>query len=914
MSQTDYEKYLESKNQAQPKSDYEKYLELRSDVPDEDGFFAQVWDFINSGANGAPGIFTDPVEWATSEKNPSLQQSTKNVVGGITSGLTFGAIEPFKNDAVEGTGLSDVVTGNIRRTSESGGYRAGRLLGEIAPLGLLSKGVGALKGISSLPNIIRQAVTGGIIGTATGTARETVGAIKGEGFNPVNIAIEAGSFAVLDGLVGVGGVAVQKAIRNRSAKEFAEAIRMARSDGKVIVTDRQISDAAKLIKRGKASPYVEGIVNKESKMFEKYGISEEFALERANATGKEIASIGVSGRNKFINRSTEKSVFEAESIENMYDVTVPPVTRLEESILKSSSEKFKGGILPQEISLTNPIRWSKEVGDDFKKMTYDVARETEHYAVVESKNLIDAFNKEVKGLFGGFSNRVIASNRIGEYAVAQQKGGKEILEKMGREIPELTEKELSAYNNMRGKLEKMYVDINEARIRSGIKPFPKVDNYFTFWRAVDGSLSEGENMLSVSAESFMKKLKKTQFRFEKKRIVDNYGELSTDAFRIFENYMNKAIYHKHMTPVLSKFRQMLDGKFYSGFKLIEENPALYKEFNDWTNSIGGAQRQVLMKFNPSVARMAKKLNENIAYAVLSYNLRSTLIQPTALVNSTAELGSKWVKRGVTSLFSKTERDFALANSKHLSSREFDVHIIEAMNSIGGRFNATKKAIGSAGIKPLQILDKYTAIATWNGAYKRGKSVLKLNDKEAFKYADDVVVKTQASGSRVDMAPIQRSDLGKFLTPFQTFVINNWGFLTRDVAGIGGRGATAESFEKVMRYITATTLINSLFEDVLQTRSPFPAPVHEFTRRMEKSDDTGKAFWGAMLEMAEIVPVVGGGLKYRSGPFGAGVSTLKDASDILSGEATMKKSIETLGKIAGLPGITQIKKFSEMVEE
>ncbi len=86
---------------------------------------------------------------------------------------------------------------------------------------------------------------------------------------------------------------------------------------------------------------------------------------------------------------------------------------------------------------------------------------------------------------------------------------------------------------------------------------------------------------------------------------------------------------------------------------------------------------------------------------------------------------------------------------------------------------------------MQTIDYISAEITWLGAYKKAispknKGGLGLSREEALTYANDTTVKTQASAQLHDLAPIQRSLEGRFLTTFQTFVINEWNFLSKDV--------------------------------------------------------------------------------------------------------------------------------------
>ena len=143
--------------------------------------------------------------------------SLKSVGGGFASGASLGLFEPFKE--------SPIPTEELRpgyehesippTVGDLSSYQIGRGLGIIAPWSLAYKGVGALAGglTSKLPGFLARFATGAGAGGAIGTVEQTGRAIKGEGFDPEAVGLEAGIFGTLDAaLFGLGRGA--KLIRN----------------------------------------------------------------------------------------------------------------------------------------------------------------------------------------------------------------------------------------------------------------------------------------------------------------------------------------------------------------------------------------------------------------------------------------------------------------------------------------------------------------------------------------------------------------------------------------------------------------------------------------------------------------------------------------------------------------------------
>jgi len=231
-----------------------------------------------------------------------------------------------------------------------------------------------------------------------------------------------------------------------------------------------------------------------------------------------------------------------------------------------------------------------------------------------------------------------------------------------------------------------------------------------------------------------------------------------------------------------------------------------------------------------------------------------------------------------------------------------------------------------GMKALKVLDMETATATWIGAYKKAVEVDKLPERLAVKYADDTVVKTQASASRYDLSPIQRSAIGKFFTTFQTFVINNWNWLSKEVVGLGNKEISNKTaMKKITRYIIGAMLVNTVYEDLLGVNSPLPAPLSEaykvYRKTEEKNAKTRKeenmkspakaAVFAAGLEFLQLVPGLGNA-RFGSSFLGAPAEYLGDISSKLAAETGQYVGytpswLEIGGKTVGIPGTVQARK-------
>ena len=541
--------------------------------------------------------------------------------------------------------------------------------------------------------------------------------------------------------------------------------------------------------------------------------------------------------------------------------------------------------------LETKIRTFDKLGNWAKENFYNKARKADHDALVEYSKI----DKEMLALKKSLPRK--SGERIGIYATAQEPEGAKLLEKMGiTEIPKLSDQEMKVFEKIRQGYDDFYPRINEARSYEGKEPIKKVKNYFT--RILADTPEEAAQRVTrrVGANA-------PSVSFFKSR-EGLPSKVDLDAFNVFKKYAQPVTKYIHMAPESSRMRELIrtnltdpakgeDGKIVNlakGDKINTYN-FLTRFVDDVTGSKPPEEFEKVMK-------VLKTLNKNAAYAKLAWNIGSALIQPTAYRNTFAQLKIKNAVRGIIDLMSG-KGDEAMAKSQELLGRGFDASIVDALESKGGKF---KRVAGDTGLKILQALDGLTARATWLGAYREAKD-MKFPENKAISFADDIVVKTQASAAAKDISPIQRTTLGKTMTLFQTFVINDLDFLKRDILGIGNKNLSKkEAFVKTLKYITATALINYLYEDVAGVPSPMPRPGKELLagNYVEAAKETAGAF-----------PLIGGAAKFGQLPLGTTGELFKTfIQDPIEGKFSNKKAGKALASFAGVPGYNQLVKSYE----
>jgi len=588
----------------------------------------------------------------------------------------------------------------------------------------------------------------------------------------------------------------------------------------------------------------------------------------------------------------------------------PPVYAAELNMLKKLPimEENKFFQLPsrekvfQQGLYTPSNRVFDDLGEDFKNLTYKRLARAEHLKNLE----YDKTKIEMKNLFKGISNK--SSERIGTYAVAQQKDGMSILNTMKKTVPELNEQEISIYNTIRSKYEDLYKRIQEARIKSGLEPFEKVENYFTFFKDIGDMERAGVNPILAKKDVIDKFIRPnaTSFAFAKERIR-NARAVDLDAHRVFNKYNHSALNHIYMSPEIAK-TQALNRTLQDGdkvFRLIDVNPYASEFLDQWTSDIAGKKvwTQLGGRKLKGLDNFMEKANRNLTYSVLSYNFDSAAKQFLAFRNTLPEIGTANLMKGVEMNLSPVWRKYALKNSAHLNSRFFETGIEDVLNDVKG----IQRKLGNAGITPLKLLDAETARSTWLGAFNKSMKATK-DTKKAIDYADDVVIRTQGSASKLDRAPISRTPTGKAASLFQTFAISDWNYLKKDVFGIGH----GKKFHpgKLTKYVIATAIANKIYNDGLGMDA-FPNPIKALETSADEGNSNAKIAFDVAMEMSGVHPVLGSA-KYGFSVGGAAIKTIGNSFEKLS----KGKNLDVLGalmetaKLVGIPGYGQALKIGK----
>lgn len=365
--------------------------------------------------------------------------------------------------------------------------------------------------------------------------------------------------------------------------------------------------------------------------------------------------------------------------------------------------------------------------------------------------------------------------RIAIYAYREQKDGmkklleyKDMTEERINGI-ELSENEQIVYLYMRRLIEQMRPLVEATYARTENKQLGEIENYFPMMTSFTES-----NILSEDIAGDYG-LRRVPFGHVKER-TGGRQVLQLNAGEVFVSYINKAAYYINMAETIKELNEISRSHRVE----VALGQKAQKIVNQWLDVLArrGGITGDLTFFAADQAR------RNLSIGILGLRVSAMLKQPLSLFNGAAEIGHYAFEGAMTHVISQDWRQFAYDSSSELRRRAGgDPSYIELSE------NKFLKGIQEKSLWGLQVLDRLTAGGVWTGAYKLKAKQLGVEattaraHPEAVKYADLVVRKTQATSEFKDLPPAMVNKYRmytKALFAFQSFMLNNWGYMRHDV--------------------------------------------------------------------------------------------------------------------------------------
>ncbi len=633
-----------------------------------------------------------------------------------------------------------------------------------------------------------------------------------------------------------------------------------------------------------------------------------------------------------------------------------------ETVMTKSEVKipiFKKEIDPYVLGQRKDLGLGKtKLGENLKLAIENPYRIFEGYP--ELKPLMDGYNvalKEIQqkdrmvgGLVREWRQRPgitkESGKKIGAYLTSLEKNGLELLKETGQDrwLRPLNPDEIKITNEVRSYWDKYHGAINNARTLTGEKPMKYEKNYFPWMRNFGLLERAGISPLTDSPAVLEYHLAGVPFKFAKTRRGKSPIPIELDFFNVFDNYSRKANKVISLAPIIAKARGLtsdlvvpksIEAAKKTGpewqtrkttWNMGDDYPELKNYIRDWADTIAGKKFGSTNRYLRLLEPYARVLAKNTAVATLGINFRTAITQPTAIGLAYKNLGEKYLIQGVwEDLFRPEKVRFAEEWSNVLGPRQMDYTLglaLEprtAVKKLGQKYERFRRQAATISTATMRGADAETARATWLGAYAKATDGMKLYHYDAIDFADKVVLDTQASGQLGHIAPIQRGDIGAALSVFNTYTINQWNELSKNVLGIRNPTMkTGDVLKNLARLGVATAVINSIFERGLGLQSPMPAPEIEIQRQIEGGEtNIPKMGLAAAKEMAELLPIIGGTIRWSTPNRTPMPATAQVVADLFRTTAKLTqldfskinlRDFEAILKTAGIPGTSQVMKY------
>ena len=546
----------------------------------------------------------------------------------------------------------------------------------------------------------------------------------------------------------------------------------------------------------------------------------------------------------------------------------------------------------------------------------------------------DAVQREILEKKRELGIDMMASRRIGVYAADQQETGREKLRNLYRSQDELmTDDQIDAeidaiIGRMRPEDFEFYAFLRERldAVRPELRTLMRdlfnedlavVDNYFPFRTDYEVMQSDilGER---ISDSVGWKKLPETGM-LQKRRGAGRQA-IKVDAIQIYLDHMKDVTYLLEMGPHTKYMRELLEREDVK----TAVGDVGYTFLRDWIDTIsrmGGVDSSMRIPWLDAMRR-------NVGVGILGLKVTTALLNITPVINAVPMVGPGTFHNLGTLLVSREWRKFLVDNMPEIANRVGnDPQFVELYGS--GSWDSIRNKIATVGFYPIQRMDLWAAASVGVTAYKkylRDNNLpldLTTPNMDAVRYAELMVRRTQSSGNFKDIPlAISRGrgitgnkSLNAAMLQFTNYTLNQWSLLTYEGASAVDSPSDAVRAFGIWMFAGASMYVAQLmrmgYYDIVSDL--FGGGDDDDRTIADKLTTDGLSaipylspFMGAVIYGGQMVPVFDT-LVSTAGGFVQMARGILDADD----ERTMRGVLAAgagLGKLAGIPGMTEVEKF------
>jgi len=501
----------------------------------------------------------------------------------------------------------------------------------------------------------------------------------------------------------------------------------------------------------------------------------------------------------------------------------------------------------------------------------------------------------------------------------------------GMDFRSLSKEAQNAFTTMQDMAAQLYEKINTVRDRNGLKMFPLRQNYFphilSHHIATQTKYTFG--LSEMPEDVFIKANLATSvgFKHGKRRSNKQLYEIELNPFQAFEDYYRAAINALVHTEHVAQLNYTLKNGYYppedlvkvnSGAKnvaltsLLENKPNLHKYIATWINDVAGWSEVKLTGIAQGIKTIADHLVKNPSIAILAGSTRTALLNlfswrliPPEIIKHIGLVNSKslftfrpFIQGYMEALYynihkiSNPKADMPWKDSLALASRDTPETIaftdktrssVPLLDSL--LFGDIKRLRDDANFTLLlgmKLADQFNAHGTWLAFYKVAE-FKKMPHIEAVRFADICLKKIQSTSAKTDVSVLGRHPLFRHTIALMNYAISEHNYIMETVGSVLGKNPKVDKLTGVkmgISLIITTALINVLFNDLFDMRSPYPTPLKDLQESIDRKDPLLTTVFKAVGALGESLNVPQStSIRFGRPFFGIGDDI---ASDILRG--------------------------------
>lgn len=455
----------------------------------------------------------------------------------------------------------------------------------------------------------------------------------------------------------------------------------------------------------------------------------------------------------------------------------------------AKSIKDFGSLESSGISMLDPIRAAEKLDGSsnglIKRTLIDPLLEADDVLIKDSQK----YAKRISEFAGNLKSGSKEDQLIRRY------GEREVYPENFSKVDEglITPRIERAAEEFRVIYDELLEKINASRVKAGQPLVPRRTDYFTHAEdlgvltSIFGDVSKIPGAMLRAAP--YTKPNSAFFKFALPRLL---SKSNAGAVEGFERYLQAALPTIHYTDPILNLRAHVPFL----------PPQASKYFDQWASELAGKKAALDRPFPDEMLKIADKFRTLTSKGSILGNLSTVFLQPSSLASTISRAGAFNTLKSIPQTFSNKGIALAEEFSKTLRARQYDPDINPAT------LKKFERVLGW-GIQTFdRMMVRNAFLAGLKAATKQG-----MNFEEAVKFADDIARKTQASNRKILQPPLMRSKVGGVMGQLQTFTINLYNQIRRDLPLIRKESGTLEALKAAMTLGISAIVINQLYEEV-----------------------------------------------------------------------------------------------------